>query len=120
MGGSKMKVLSGLLLSSVSLVSVSAPAFGQVSSPTIEEDTNGENVIIVQTRRRDEALQDVPAVVDAVTSESVAKLNIRDFKEVERLVPGLELNKAANGVGGSATLHGVTFDIPTSGQIGSA
>lgn len=110
-----MKALSGLLLSSVSLISVSGPVFGQVSSPTIEEDTNGENIIIVQTRRRDEALQDVPAVVDAVTSESVAKLNIRDFKEVERLVPGLELNKEANGVGGSAKLRGVNFDITASG-----
>lgn len=77
--------------------------------------SEGASVIIVQARRRDEDVQDVPAVIDTVTSEEVAKLNLRDFKEVQTLVPGLQLSTETNGVGGSAKLRGVNFDINASG-----
>ena len=33
---------------------------------------------MVQARRKDESAQDVPLVVNAVTAEDVAKLNLRD------------------------------------------
>lgn len=111
-----MRLLSSLLLCSASMVGLSAPAFAQESAPEANTDASTENVIIVQTRRRDESVQDVPAVVNAVTSEEVSKLNIRDFKEVSTIVPGLQLTTEANGTGGNARLRGVNFDITASGN----
>ncbi|MGO4170343.1 TonB-dependent receptor [Novosphingobium sp. YAF33] len=106
-----IKTGCNLLLASTSLFAVAPPAWAQ-SAPAAE---NAADIIIVQARRRDEDVQDVPAVIDTVTSEEIAKLNIRDFKEVQTLVPGLELTTESNGVGGSAKMRGVNFDVNASG-----
>ncbi len=110
-----MRLIRNIMLCSASIAGLSAPAMAQDVPATSATSADLENAIIVTARRRDEALQDVPAVVDVVTSEEVSKLNIRDFKEVQTLVPGLELNSEANGVGGSAKLRGVNFDVNASG-----
>lgn len=111
-----MRLISALLLCSASVAGLSAPAMAQNADAEASADATTENVIIVQTRRRAENVQDVPAVIDAVTSEDVAKLNIRDFKEVAAIVPGLQLTTEANGVGGNARMRGVNFDISASGN----
>jgi iron complex outermembrane receptor protein len=103
-----------MLLCSVAAGSISMPSLAQQAEATAAM-SEGASVIIVQARRRDEDVQDVPAVIDTVTSEEVAKLNLRDFKEVQTLVPGLQLSTETNGVGGSAKLRGVNFDINASG-----
>lgn len=108
-----MKRYSVMLLCSAGLGALATPAFAQDTSGVSE--ASDANIIIVQARRRDEDVQDVPAVIDTVTAEEVAKLNLRDFKEVQTIVPGLELNTESNGVGGSAKLRGVNFDINASG-----
>ncbi|MCX7282719.1 MAG: TonB-dependent receptor plug domain-containing protein [Novosphingobium sp.] len=77
---------------------------------------DADQVIIVQARRRDEALQDVPAVINVVSAAAIEKLNLRDFAEVRSLVPGLELTTNANGTGGNARLRGVNFDTNASGN----
>lgn len=69
--------------------------------------------IVVQARRRDESIQDVPLVVNAVTSQQIEKLNLRDFTEVQNLVPGLLLGATANGTGANAQIRGVQYDINT-------
>lgn len=73
-------------------------------------------VVVVTARRRDESIQDVPAVVNAVTTEELTKLNIRDFTEVQNVVPGLSLSNNANGIGGSAQVRGVNFEVNASGN----
>ena len=113
-----MKILHTLLLCSAGtsgLLLPAMPVMAQDSDPTAEEGTFDGETIIVQARRRDEDVQDVPAVIDAVTAEEVTKLNLRDSKEVSTLVPGLQLSTESNGVGGSAKLRGVNFDVNASG-----
>ncbi|WP_159979563.1 MULTISPECIES: TonB-dependent receptor [unclassified Novosphingobium] len=111
-----MRLFSSVLLCSASLAGLSAPAMAQDTAPAAEEDAGLGSVIIVQARRRDEAVQDVPAVIDTVTADDVAKLNFRDFKEVASIVPGLQLTTETNGTGGNARLRGVNFDITASGS----
>ncbi|KMS51102.1 TonB-denpendent receptor [Novosphingobium barchaimii LL02] len=111
-----MRLFSSVLLCSASLAGLSAPAMAQGTAPAAEEGAVSGDVIIVQARRRDEAVQDVPAVIDTVTADDVAKLNFRDFKEVASIVPGLQLTTEANGTGGNARLRGVNFDITASGS----
>ena len=62
------------------------------------------NQIIVQARRRDERLQDVPLVINAVTSETLSKLNIRDFKDITTVVPGLSLMIGKSSLPGTGLL----------------
>lgn len=110
-----MRLISSVLLCSASLAGLSVPAMAQDTAPAADEAEVG-NVIIVQARRRDEDVQDVPAVIDTVTADDVAKLNLRDFKDVAAIVPGLQLSTESNGTGGNARMRGVNFDITASGN----
>ncbi|RJF91174.1 TonB-dependent receptor [Sphingomonas cavernae] len=117
-----MRHVSAYSLMGVSLFALMAPAqaMAQEAAPqqaeaTVEEDA-GEPVIIVQARRRDEDVQDVPSVINAVTAAEIQNLNLRDFTEVKTLAPGLELNTNANGIGGNARMRGVNFDTNASGN----
>jgi iron complex outermembrane receptor protein len=114
-----------LALASVSLISIAAPAFAQTVAPaaTAPAADNAPAAqigeVIVQARRRDERLQDVPLVVNAVTSKELDQLNIRDMKDIAPIVPGLTLTNGANGIGSVATLRGVNFDVNSSGNNGT-
>jgi iron complex outermembrane receptor protein len=61
-------------------------------------------------------MQEVPQTVNAVTSESLQKLNIKRFEDVQTVVPGLSLASATNGFSAAASLRGVTFDVTTGAQ----
>jgi iron complex outermembrane receptor protein len=74
------------------------------------------NDIVVTARRRAESLQDVPATVDVVTSEAIGKLNLQDFKEIQSIVPGLELGGGKNGFDATVSLRGVTVDPQSSAE----
>ncbi|WP_288806404.1 TonB-dependent receptor [uncultured Novosphingobium sp.] len=82
-------------------------------------ELRAEDVIIVEARRRDENLQDVPLVVNAVTSDQIDKLNIRDFRDITGVVPGLSLTSNANGIGSSSSMRGVNHDVNVSGNNGT-
>lgn len=71
--------------------------------------------IIVTARRKDERLQDVPTTINAITSEAIDKLNLREFRDIQNVVPGLQLTNASNGFSAGATVRGVKFDIDTGG-----
>lgn len=66
---------------------------------------------MVTARRRSESLQEVPQVVNAVTSDTLAKLNIQRFDDVQTVVPGLTLASNSTGYQSGASLRGVTFDV---------
>lgn len=112
-----MKNLTKLTLASVSLWALAAPAM--VQGAEADEDGVSDGMIIVTARRKDEEIQDVPMVVQAVTAQELDKLNIREFQAVQSLVPGLSLAQSANGIGAQATLRGVAFDVNASGNNGT-
>jgi iron complex outermembrane receptor protein len=116
-----MNTISANALRGVSLLALMAPltpmsAMAQAQPPPQAEVTTSLTEIIVTARRRDESIQDVPAVVNAVTAEALQKANIRNLSEVQTLAPGLTLTSAANGTGGNAQIRGVNFDINASGN----
>jgi iron complex outermembrane receptor protein len=92
-----------------------APAPAAAAAP--EEATLGE--IVVTARRRSESLQEVPQTVNAVTSDTLQKLNITQFQDVQNVVPGLSLQQAGNGYASTASLRGVTFDVNTGAPLGT-
>ena len=107
-----MSMIRNLAFASVSLLSLAPPALAQETSTSSAGDsTSGE--IIVTARRRDESLQDVPMTVGVVTNETLEKLNIQNFEDIESVVPGLTLNNAGNGFGTTASVRGATFNVET-------
>ena len=78
------------------------------------EGSFGIEEIVVTARRKSESLQDIPQMVDAVTSEELEKLNILDFEDVQSVVPGLMLSSGSTGYSTSATIRGASFQ-PESG-----
>lgn len=115
-----MKIAS-LLLCGASLGILSATAFAQDTNSVREAEATADTSeingipgdIIVTAMRREQSLQDVPAVVTAVTSETIEKLNIFKLEEVSALSPGLNLDRGFGGFTASASIRGVTFDSTT-------
>jgi len=115
-----MRVLKGAMLTGISLLTVVSPAWGQDTAVRDSQDASvASNDIIVTARRRDESIQDVPLVVQAVTAQELTKLNIRDFKDIQTLVPGLNISTTQNGIQSATTLRGVNFDVTASGNNGT-
>jgi iron complex outermembrane receptor protein len=114
--GGDIMIFRTLALTGVSLFSLSIQALAQPGglAPTVEVEPGLNEAIIVTARRREEDVQDIPLTVNVVTAASMEKLNIRDGSEVQTLVPGLQLRTEANGVGGSAQIRGIQYDINTS------
>lgn len=111
-----MNITRAFVLASVSLLPLATPAMAQTADPKVD---GADSVIIVEARRKDEDIQDVPLVVQAVTSQELQKLNVRDFQDVQRLVPGLSLGQSSNGIGAQAALRGIAFDVNASGNNGT-
>lgn len=117
-----MRNFSRIALASVSLIGLMQPtqAFAQDQIPADEiNERDGDSVIIVQARRRDEDSQDVPVVVNPVTAETIEKLNLRKFEDIASVVPGLALQANQNGIGAVATIRGINFDVNISGNNGT-
>ena len=115
-----MKSIRTFVLAGVSLLSLAGPALAQDAAvEAADEASFGNDDIVVQARRRDESQQDVPLVVNAVTAASIEKLNLREFQDVQSLVPGLQLSSSANGIGTQASLRGVAYDVNASGNNGT-
>ncbi len=91
-------------------VALPTAAFAQAAPADDSVADTGE--IIVNARRADERLQDVPVSVQAVTGDQLAKLNITQADELGKLAPGLTL---VNGNASTkVSLRGVTWQ-PGSG-----
>ena len=110
-----MRKFRNLAFASVSLLSLASPAWAEEAAT--DDSDNGE--IIVSARRRDEVLQDVPIVINAVTSETIEKLNLRKFEDIQSVVPGLQMKNNANGIGTVSSVRGVNFDVNVSGNSGT-
>jgi iron complex outermembrane receptor protein len=111
-----------LALASVSLVSLALPqtAWAQSQTAAAPQAVGATDTdIVVQARRRDEGKQDVPLVVQAVTAQDLTKLNIKEFKDIQVLVPGLTLSQDSNGIAAQATIRGINYNVNASGNAGT-
>lgn len=69
--------------------------------------------IIVTARRKDERLQDVPTTINVVTAEDLNRLNIREFSDIQTIMPGLSLQESG------ASVRGIAFNQLASGSNGT-
>ena len=104
-----------LALGSATAVHAAQPAAPAAAAAPAENAELGE--IVVTARRKSESLQEVPQTVNAVSSETLQKLNITQFTDVQTVVPGLSLSNSADGYNSSASMRGVTFDVSTAAPL---
>jgi iron complex outermembrane receptor protein len=71
--------------------------------------------VIVTAQKKDDTLQTVPMTVNAVTSETIAKYNLLDFKDIQSVTPGLTI-KAVDTRTSTIAIRGV--NVLTDAGIG--
>lgn len=89
-----------------------AVAFPVIAQEAAKKPGDEIQEVIITAAKRKESIQSVPMSVDALTAETLQKMNVQKFIDVEKLSPGLVLN-AADGRGQNVSLRGVTFDPDT-------
>jgi len=82
-------------------------------------DSMGLEEIVVTARRKDESLQDVPTTINAVTGADIAELNIKQFQDIASVIPGMTMGTNANGIGATASVRGVNYEVNASGNNGT-
>jgi hypothetical protein len=70
-------------------------------------DVAEERVIIVQARRQNETLQEVPVTVTAIGGETLQRYNIDQVADITSRVPTLNVQVGGSGSGGQLSLRGV-------------
>lgn len=102
-----MVAIAAVLAASASTASAQSAegAAGNEQSP--QAANLGEGDIIVTARKRDERLQDVPAAIDAVSAEEIARYATNTLDQIATRVPELIIGGMAGPGGGTITLRGV-------------
>lgn len=70
-------------------------------------EASAERVIIVQARRQNETLQEVPVTVTAIGGDTLTRYNIDQVADVVSRVPTLNVQVGGSGSGGQISLRGV-------------
>lgn len=87
------------------LAATPTAAFAQDSAEAAEVDDT--QVIVVQARRQNETLQEVPVTVTAIGGETLQRYNIDQVADVTSRVPTLNVQVGGSGSGGQLSLRGV-------------
>ncbi|GAA0759485.1 TonB-dependent receptor [Erythrobacter ramosus] len=96
-------LLCGVALSG--LAAMPSVAYAQDAADTAAADD--DNVIIVQARRQNETLQEVPVTVTSIGGDTLQKYNIDNVADVTSRVPTLNVQVGGSGSGGQISLRGV-------------
>jgi iron complex outermembrane receptor protein len=87
------------------LAAIPSTAFAQDAEDGAE--AADDNVILVQARRQNEALQEVPVTVTAIGGETLQRYGIDQVADVTSRVPTLNVQVGGSGSGGQLSLRGV-------------
>ncbi|WP_298470461.1 TonB-dependent receptor [uncultured Erythrobacter sp.] len=97
-----------LLGSAAAATMIGMPSIASAQDNEVAEgaDSN-ERVIIVQARRQDETLQEVPVTVTAIGGETLERYGVDQVADVVSRVPSLNVQVGGSGSGGQLSLRGV-------------
>lgn len=101
--GLRRALMSGAALAA--FAAMPQAAFAQDNE--VEEAAEDEPVIIVQARRQNESLQDVPVTVTAIGGETLERFGVDQVADVVGRVPSLNVQVGGSGSGGQLSLRGV-------------
>lgn len=101
--GIRRALLCGAALSG--LAAMPSVAFAQ-DAETADEAPE-DRVIIVQARRQNESLQEVPVTVTAIGADTLERYQIDQIADIQGRVPALSVQVGGSGAGGQVNLRGV-------------
>lgn len=122
-----------ILMLSVSLAAMAAPAFAQTvpsetaadAADTASEETappaGGIGDIVVTAQRRAQNVQDVPIAIAAIGGEGLQEAGVRDPRDLTLLVPSLSMQAGTAATTTSLFIRGVgigDFNSNTTGAVG--
>ncbi|KPF63668.1 hypothetical protein IP79_07225 [Porphyrobacter sp. AAP60] len=102
-GGFRRALLCGAAFSG--MAAMPGVAFAQDTEGA--EQAPEDRVIVVQARRQNETLQEVPVTVTAIGGETLQRYNIDQVADITSRVPTLNVQVGGSGSGGQLSLRGV-------------
>lgn len=102
--GLRRTLLCGAALSGIA--AMPSAAFAQDSADSAEADDDIP-VIVVQARRQNETLQEVPVTVTAIGGQTLERYSIDQVADFTSRVPTLNVQVGGSGSGGQLSLRGV-------------
>jgi len=99
--GFRRALLSGAAMAGLAAVPQTAMAQDN------EEAEDAGPVIIVQARKQNESLQEVPVTVTAIGGDTLEKFSVDNVADVTSRVPTLNVQVGGSGSGGQLSLRGV-------------
>ena len=103
-GGMRRALLCGAALSGIA--AMPSAAFAQDAQESVD-DIPEDRVIVVQARRQNETLQEVPVTVTAIGGETLQRYSIDQVADFTSRVPTLNVQVGGSGSGGQLSLRGV-------------
>lgn len=79
-------------------------ATGLSSLVVAQERASGFSLeeVVVTARKREESIQEVPVAVSAFSTESLKSLGVTNIKDLDGIVPGLNMGGGGNGIKGDS------------------
>lgn len=103
----RARIARSALLCGAALGGLTALPSTALAQDNAEPAADNMPVIIVQARRQNETLQEVPVTVTVVGGEDLQKYNIINPQGLASQVPGLNVQVGGSGSGGQISLRGV-------------
>ena len=103
MNSTRISARSRFLLTSAAgalLFSGQAFAADKPADQAADAAAIGNGEIIVTAQRRDQSIQDVPITIQALSGESLGKLNVANFNDLLKFTPNVSLGSNGPGQGG--------------------
>lgn len=91
-------------------ITASGQALAQATSDNAQSSdsaASGVDEIIVTANRREQSLQDVPQSIAAISGDSLERLRITDFGDLQRTVPGVSFTESNSTRGQAISVRGI-------------
>ena len=95
---------------SIAIVIATAVASSVTGQAALAQDTSAapvEEIVITTARQREEALQDVPATITALTSSTLEAASVERAGDIVRLTPGVSLVQSAEVADSQVNIRGI-------------
>ncbi|MBJ6984049.1 TonB-dependent receptor [Luteimonas sp. MC1750] len=106
-GHPQRHALATALLAILASPALLSTAHAQDATPAVEDRPTTLAGITVTAQKREEALQDVPIVVNVLDAQLLQDTGVRDIKDMQVLVPGLTVTSTQSAAQTTARIRGI-------------
>ena len=102
------KPLAHAVVMALASLTIALPAWAQQAQQTTEEtEQRSLGSITVTAQKREEAMQDVPIAITAISEQLLQDTGVRDIKDLQVLVPGLTVTSTQSEAITTARIRGI-------------